>query len=166
MVPLIYIVVMSAADRACGNPNDHIPRLIAAPIMGYAAAALRGQGHSWIALLYALGFYAARSIGLGNAVGPALQGLTPARRKTDTNKGPQWWQFGPLLDSAWLSLLFLGGMWGSLIMGFTCWSNPTSWVFLPICLISVPLAVFVAHGSWVRQEWLRGLFIGMGAYLS
>ena len=162
---LLYIAIMSAMDRACGNPNDHIPRIIAAPLMGWAAAAIRGQGLHWVAVLYALGFLAARSIGLGNAVGPGLLGIKPARRKTDTNKGPQWWQFGRLLDSAWLSLLFLGAMWGMAITLPTIWLDHKSWIFVPICMVSVPVAVYLAHGSWVRQEWIRGLLIGLGACL-
>ena len=151
-------------DRACGNPNDHISRIIAAPIMGWAAAALRGHTFDSVSIAYALGFLAARSIGLGNAVGPGLLGVKPAKVKTATNKGPQWWQFGPLLNSAWLSLIFLGGMWGVAIIIPAVWFDSTSWIFFPIGLVSIPLAVVLARGSWVRQEWIRGLLMGLGAY--
>lgn len=165
MIYYLSIIVMALADRACGNGNDHIPKAPAAMIMGYACSVIVGHGAHWSAILYALGFWAARSIGLGNAVGPALTNQEPARFKTATNPGPEWWQYGLLLNSAWLSLAFLGMLWGCLIAGFTVWTNHHAWIFLPLCTAVIPAAVFLARGSWARQEYIRGALIGIGAWL-
>lgn len=160
MIEIIAIPLMSLADRACGDGGDGISKGIAAPIGGYALAYLMGQGMSWISVLYMLGYWAARSQGLGNAIGPALEGRSPDPTQ------PEWWQTKPLLESTWKSILFLGCLWGALIVGFTAWSDPHAWMLFPVCVVSVPLAVLCGRHSWGRQEYYRSGFIGLGAWLS
>lgn len=162
MISVIAVIAMALADRAYGNPNDGVRKYLAAIVMGYSAAVIMGHATESMALLYVAGFWMARSIGLGNAVGPALTGAKPAKYKTATNPGPEWWQQGLLLKSAWLSLIFLGFMWGAIIFIFTFSADIRSWIFIPICIVSVPLAVALSRGSWASSEYLRGGLIGLG----
>ena len=160
ILELIAVATMALADRACGDGDDGIPKAVAAPVAGLALAYI--MGHiiiDWIAYLYALGYWAARAQGLGNAIGPALTGSSP------DISAPEWWQTKPLLESTYKSLLALGTLWGFLILIFTAWADTHAWKLLPVCIVSIPMAVFCARHSWGRQEYYRGGLIGLGAWL-
>jgi hypothetical protein len=162
MSQILAIALMSFANRAWGNPDDKIPKAIAGIIMGWACSVVMGVGITFEAFGYVVAFWLARSIGPGNAVGPALTGVKPARYPSGMpyNPGPEWWQFGPLLDSAWLSMAFLGFMWGIVIWVFT-----GQGLFIPVCVIALLLAVVCARHVWGRYEYWAGGLIGLGAYL-
>jgi hypothetical protein len=100
---------------------------------------------TYIFLAIALGVGTmAMILGVGNAIGPAIDGVQPATVKTEFNPGPERWQFGPLLKNAWLSLAALGFLWGAptLILLF---GTPLGWVPAVAFIVATPAALWIAR---------------------
>lgn len=97
----------------------------------------------------------------GNAIGPALQGLPPARARTIDNPGPEWWQWGPLLRSAWGSLVVVGLIWGGPVMFL--WPADHRVAAIPVAFVLAFLfSTWIARHIWAHYpvrpgDWAWGV---------
>lgn len=157
-IPLILVLLMGIADYIRGMPHEKrpwfIPKPVAAFVIGFCATALGPYPAGlpfiegvWVLLTVTVGMAAmVMMCGVGNAVGPAISGELPTRKKTAENSGPEWWQVKFLRKSTWLSLAALGFMWSFPALFLLLWT-PFAWVTVVAFVVATPLAAFLAVKS-------------------
>jgi len=173
-------------SRARGNPKSKITKGLALVAFGAViAATFLPWVHSSIlaGVIITAGLALGCSLGLGNAVGPAMSGTPPDFNKTE------WWQVGPLADNAWLSLFVLGFLRAAVCLG-AFFHVPDVTLLVAASTVATPLAVFLAiktlggeiqthhqapglawqletarsNKMWARQEYIYGFLMGAAAW--
>lgn len=144
------LVVMGAMDwlRGSGVRLKYFTKTMCLLTIGLCVAYLLGQINIYgltITALTALG----GSVGMGNALGPALHNEKP------DSKNAEWWQKGPLLKSAWASLVVLGILWG--VAGILTPWVPGAWTVTLAYAMATPLA------AWYSVLSVGGLVLRVDA---
>lgn len=168
MIVYYLILMMAVADRIRGDSfqpwvieANH--RLSAYIVMGWTFAALSGHPFDWFTIPVALLLVAGASSGLSEPIGAYL-----TNRPMDASQ-LEWWQFGWLKQSAMLSMIFRGGMWGLPVSLLWYFDHSLIWA-LPAYTIAMPAAAVIAkylcNADWPRMEFIRGglaggLFVGL-----
>lgn len=188
-LPLVLIAAWAVYEK--GNPKSRLQKgwvmglygaCIAVILLPWAEASLIPGAFMTVALLLGL------SLGLGNAVGPAISGTIPNKKNKEA------WQFGPLLNNVWLSLAGLGFFRAVFVPVFFLVSSQTEYLFESLWLVAcstaaAPLAMFVvlkklggpitnpapaptlewerqtaiSNEMWVWQDRLYGALVGLSA---
>lgn len=167
MIQAVALILLCFADRFRGHPGiapKQIKRAIEALLVTLGAGISDPLAIAATTTLVwggiCLGSY-------GNAVGPALQGIPPARAKTINNPGPEWWQWGPLLRNTWVSLIAVGLIWGLPVL--LVWKLDHRVAAIPVAfVIAFPFSTWIARHiwafypsktadwAWAVQQWAFG----------
>lgn len=136
------LAVMALADWTRGSAKrpKWAPKAVCLLIIGLCVAFLLGNSADLAALAIAILIAIGGSVGMGNALGPALRGEKP------DSKSAEWWQKGPLLKNTWLSLAALGFLWGAPALLALPWVAQ-AWVPAVAFTLATPLAAWLAISS-------------------
>ena len=156
MIEPLLVALCGCLDRVRGDSFDFASRAVDKGLYGWLMAALLGHPLDLFTGPIIAAMYLGASPGWGNAIGPALQGVTPFKHAAE------WWQVGPLIENAWLSLIARGAIWGIPFLPLAYW-DPRFVLMVPIFAIAMPLACLAAKkldNSWEWQEYFRGWLAG------
>jgi hypothetical protein len=134
LLSIAVLGLLALAGWNAGRPeNDRpkwAPKVATLVVLGWCISFLVGHGFDLLGLAITAAVAAGASFGPGNAIGPAISGEAPNPLKAE------WWQKGPLLKSAWLSLAVLGFLWGV--------STALVHLWLPLAfVVGLPLAAVI-----------------------
>lgn len=188
-VPLILVAIWAVYEK--GNPHSKLQKgfvmgfygaCISALLLPLETSSLVPGAFMTAALLLGL------SLGLGNAVGPAIMGTPPDKKNKEV------WQFGPLLTNTWLALAGLGFFRAIFAPAFLGIGQQTEFILFAGLLVvcstaAMPLAILVAlkrcggpigntaqapspeweeqtarsNAMWKWQDWTYGGIMGISA---
>lgn len=159
---ILALIVMITADRIRGDKPDMlglghfdvptIGRLGDKLIYGWAVAVLLGHPADLVGIAIVLGMVAGMSPGWGTPLS-ALLNDRPMRGEFE------WWQFGPLKESALAAMAFRGAMWAACLIPAAL-MDPAVWAAVVGYLIAVPLAPRLTDSNPLAER-LRALFAGL-----
>lgn len=169
MIYALALALLSAyASRRAGDGSDYsaLWKLLFGVTFAWACGLMFGSGYEAIGIA-AIGAALARAIPLGNAIGPVVAREKPSRWPGDkgpTDPGPEWYQSGVILKSAFLSVLVLGGL-RALLLAPVALLYDQKWAFaaggIGLATVAAPyLAVVIwrePDRRWAGQEWLTVL---------
>ena len=163
MTAIALILLAGLFDRMRGSGWFAYSHAIGMAGMGAVIAALLGL-HGWNVAAFVAAFCAGASPGWGNPLGAAFD---------NRPMGPnyEWWQFGVLRVYTLGALVFRGLIWTvpTLIL------SPMHLgilVFVPLAALCLPLSVYLVREipgnrdtAWALMEFIRGLLMGLAAYI-
>lgn len=142
-LPLIFIASWAVYEK--GNPDSKLQKGFVMGFYGICVAALMlpyTESSIIPGAFMAFGLLLGLSLGLGNAMGPAIHNEKPDKKNKEA------WQFGPMLDNAWLSLAGLGFFRAIFVPVFFFISSNTEFIYESLWLVAcstaaAPLAVYL-----------------------